>query len=484
MTATVVAPAFLSVPPRAGSYGDMVVDLAALYGRPLDPEQQLAVDAFCSHDTQGHWAAFENCVVEPRQNGKTDGIIMPVVLTDLFLFEPDKIIWTAHRVSALKETFAGLQPVFDCAELSRRIRSVTDSDDDRSVELMNGARLEFMARSAGQGRALHAKHIVNDEALFLEASSMGGFIPTMLTRGNSRITYGSSAAKPESDLLRGLVSRGRSLTDPALAYVEWCAGGSWLEPGCATRPCTHALGVDGCAMDDEERWRRGNPALGRRITIEKMRSVRRAMPPEEFGREIMGWHDPELATADPDRIPLAAWNACADPASSPVGRVVFSVDMSPDGSVCSIGVAGKREDGRTHLGVVDSRYGTDWVAGRLEDLLAKHDTACGVVWQPTAPIGALAGRFDGLNLVPMTGAEMAQACGALKDDVTNDRVRHQGAAVLDAAFSSAERRVGVEGAWTWGRRKSAGDISPMVAVTEALWGLTGAGGGSPSVYSF
>ena len=42
-----------------------------------------------------------------------------------------------------------------------------------------------------------------------------------------------------------------------------------------------------------------------------------------------------------------------------------------------------------------------------------------------------------------------------------------------------------DGGKAWGRRKSAGDIGPVVAVTNAAWGLrakTAEGGGDPGAW--
>jgi hypothetical protein len=110
----------------------------------------------------------------------------------------------------------------------------------------------------------------------------------------------------------------------------------------------------------------------------------------------------------------------------------------------------------------------------------------GVIWEPDGADRGPGRRLEarGIWMVPMKLHDVTQACGALRDDVLNDQVRHQGADVLDQAFASAERRVGVEGTWTWGRRVSNGDICPLVAATEALWGLAKAGDREPSVYEF
>ena len=67
--------------------------------------------------------------------------------------------------------------------------------------------------------------------------------------------------------------------------------------------------------------------------------------------------------------------------------------------------------------------------------------------------------------------EHAQACGSLYDALVGRKVRHLGTPELTAAVDGAKTRVLGE-AWAWSRKSSAIDISPLVAVTLALWGNT------------
>ena len=80
-TATLVAPKVLQVPPgRVGSFVDDVGEIAERLGSPLVPEQVLAVEALTSYDRRGRWLSVEAGVELPRQNGKTKGIVQPVML--------------------------------------------------------------------------------------------------------------------------------------------------------------------------------------------------------------------------------------------------------------------------------------------------------------------------------------------------------------------------------------------------------------------
>jgi hypothetical protein len=76
-----------------------------------------------------------------------------------------------------------------------------------------------------------------------------------------------------------------------------------------------------------------------------------------------------------------------------------------------------------------------------------------------------------VNVVTTSSRDMAQACGRLFDAVLNDKVRHLGQPDLTAAVAGAAKRK-LGDAWAFSRSSSAVDISPLVAATLALWGVT------------
>lgn len=467
-------PAHLSVPPRLGSYGDEAIDLARLAGRELDDEQALAVDAMLSYGPGGRWAAFESAIIEARQNGKTGGVLLPVVLFDLFLLPADRIVWTAHLFRTARDAFNDFDVMIASTPyLSRRVKKVSYANGEEAIELHSGAKLEFLARSKGGGRGLGGKRLVMDEALYLSAESMGALIPTLAARsmtGDPQINYGSSAGVLSSDHLRALRDRGRAGGDPSLVWIEFCAPGGWDNPGCQLGPeCLHTVGIEGCALDDETLWPLGSPALGRRITYEYVRSERRALPPAEFGRERMGWFDEPVGLG---AFPLEAWAECADPKSAPPGRPVFGIDSSPGSRSAAILAALHRPDGLPHVEVVAHGPGTDWVVARCVEL-KRHQPLDWVI-DPGGPAGALLPDLllAGIEPTQMTARDLGQACEAFSSAVVDRNVRHLADPLLARAVAGASRRDIGDGLWAFSRRKSQADICPLVASAVALWGLS------------
>lgn len=467
-----VRPAYLWVPDRVGSLGDEAADFAKLVGRELDAEQRLAVDAMLSYGPGGRWLALEAAVVEARQNGKTGGILLPVVLYDLFVLpqatDADRIVWTAHLFRTARDTFTDFCGLIDgIPELRRQIKKITYSNGEEAIELLSGAKLEFLARSRGGGRGLGGKRLVMDEALFLSAEAMGALIPTLSAREDPQIIYGSSAGIGTSDHLRNLRDRGRKGGDPFLIWAEWCAPGGWDDPPCKYgRKCTHMVGVDGCALDDEELWPLANPTLGRRITYEYIRAERRALPPEEFGRERMGWFDLPVLVERP--ISVDDWSSLAVDLPRPVGVPCFFLDCSPGLSSASVSVA-VEHNGRTRLELADYRSGADWLVDRAVELKESYPGARFAVFATGAVSTLLPALADaGVEPEQFTNQDMGRACAHLQQIVAGRGLTHDGDPAYVTALGGAVKRDIGDDLWTWSRRKSA-DISPIVSATGAAW---------------
>ena len=154
--------------------------------------------------------------------------------------------------------------------------------------------------------------------------------------------------------------------------------------------------------------------------------------------------------------------------------------MTPDRSASSIAVAGWRPDKRRHVEIVDHRPGTDWVIGRAAELEQRWRPLPFVI-DPASPAGSLLVDLAavGVPTETVTTREYTQACGQMFDAIVGGGLVHLGQPVLDAAVTAARKRV-IADSWAWAR-KAGGDISPLVGITLASWGLMKAGQGAPQV---
>lgn len=471
--------AFWSAPPsRVGSRVEAVAGVAELIRRPLDDWQRDDVDCLTSYRVGGLWSHLEAVEIAPRQNGKTGGVVLPIVLAEALYGPPDLIIWSAHLYDTAQKSFADFVRLIDgTPELSRRVKKITSGTGEEAIEFRNGTLIDFLARSGKSGRGFsRGKIIVVDEALFFVAMQAGALLPVVAAHPNPLIIYASSAAKLESDYLRSLRDRGRPGGDPSLAYVEHCAPGSLAEPGCAAGPkCPHPLEDPGCSLNSEDLMRVANPSVGIRNRIDVVLSLRRSLEgdPVEFAREFLGWHE-ELDGAT-SRITSRHWAGAVDELSRIDGerRPVFVIDTAPDATWSSIAVAGGRADGATHVGLIRHAAGDAWVVDEALALRKKHgdDVLFGV--DSTSPAASLLAKLegDGVNVRRLSLSEVAQACGAFARDIRGvpPAVRHRGDPLVERALKAAAVRVVGDGAWIWTRKNSDGDITPLYAETLAAW---------------
>lgn len=508
----VCEPLHVHIPERAGSFVRAVEAVGAKIGRRLDPTQRLAVDVITSAKADGSPATLAAALICPRQNLKTYCLEL-VVLARLLRPGGDRLaVWSAHEVSTAQETFRAFAELAEGEDergrplypwFRERVQSISRATGRESItfvrRLPSGrketARLKFKARIKSGGRGLAGDCVILDEAFALEPAHMGSLLPILSTKAKGQIIYGSSAPHETSLVLHDVIKRGRA---GLMAYAEWRAAGSWEEPGCALDRCMHELGTPGCALDNVDLALTCNPAAHHgRITRQYLANERieLAAVPREYARERLGWaEEPGGASAS---ITPAMWAARADEASAVTEGVprVFALDVSPDRRWSSVAVAGLRADGGRHLGLIEHEPGDRWVVGRIVELRERHAPAA-IVLDGASPAAALlpdlidAGmtvrseRRPWGDLVVTTAGDMAAACGGLESllKASPCEVWHRGDVIVSRALESAGSRVIGDGGWGWARKSSDADITPIVALTLASWGLAKYGQQGESVY--
>jgi len=437
--------------------------LAAAVGFAPDPEQRMLLDLMYGANRDGTWSAFEFCVVCSRQNLKT-GLFKMAAIADAFYFHDELTTWTAHLFDTTEGAFRDIKNLIDGSDmLSRRVRKITEGHGDEEVILMDGCRLQFKARGQSGGRGKTGAKVFLDEGFALQPAHVGSLYPTTATKPGAQIRIGSSAGLRSSSVLRDIRDRGRK-GDVGLAYAEWS---DVAPPSCQIFDCDHHRDTPGCCLDDRERWRRSNPAMGRRISEERIATFRRAMPPAEFAREFLGWWDDP--SGEPDAIDLTLWAALERDDGQQTDVAAFGIDVSIDRDA-SIGVAGCRADGLWQMECVQSGRGTEWLIPRCVELNASHGPAVFAV-DTYGPAGSLIPlmQAEGLTVLPMATQDVARAYGILTDCVRQGTVVHGPQPELNNAVASARTRPCGDGGLALGRKASGVNISPLVAPEFALW---------------
>lgn len=462
-----VEPAFRSAPSFTQTLGPEVADLCELAGFAPDPEQRLGLDLIFALNRRGKSAAFEFAAICCRQNLKT-GLFKQAALGWLFITEERLIVWSAHEFDTAREAFRDLTILIESNEyLDRRVKHIHRANGSEAIELVNGPRLIFKARTKAGGRGLTGDKVVLDEAFALQPDHMGALLPTLSVRPDPQVLYGSSAGLVNSYVLRGVRDRGRAGTSPRLAYLEWCAP----QGGCEDEKCEHELRAAGCALDDEVKIQQANPLLGRTrengtgLTLEHVRSEREAMPPLEFARERLGWWD-EPPPEEGGAFELERWLAAADPEAVRGRKVVFGVDVGED-RAAHVAVAWRRPGG-VQVMLAATGLSPTATPGRLSELAR--------TWRGPVMLGGPAAALDGevSRSRVVSAAEFAASCGRFDDLLRAGEIRHGNQPELNEAVRVARwRSVGTAGERAF-QLKDAPAVGPLAAVVRALHGLIGA----------
>jgi len=275
--------------------GANAVLLAAAAGLDLDPWQRFVLEAGLRR-RGGKWAAFEVALIVARQNGK-GAILEALELAALFLF-PDVrlILHSAHEFKTAAEAFLRIRHLIEGSpEFSSRVARIRTTTGAEAIELLDGTRLRFVARSSGSGRGFTSDLVILDEAYKLGDQEMAALLPTLTARPDPQVWYTSTAGGPDSVQLGRVRKRALAGGDPSLAFLEWSAEET-DDPA------------------DPQVWAAANPGLGIRIPAEYVEKERLALGAEVFARERLSIGDyPQDDAGTWSAISSDAWGACAAP---------------------------------------------------------------------------------------------------------------------------------------------------------------------------
>lgn len=418
----------------------------------LDVWQKESLDDHCAENADGSWVTIESAEEVGRQNGKGE-IINALILLHLFVLSTRTVIYSAHEFKTAKETYEKISSlVRNTPELHAKVRNYYNSNENTSIVLKSGQRLRFLTRSKDGGRGFTGDVIIFDEAFNISLSAMSAILPTLSSKPNPHIYFFSSAGKAstESDVLRNLKARGEA-GDTSLVWRSFSA-----DPEADT--------------DDIEAHVQANPAWGIRITERFVAVERQNMTEAEYRRERLGIWD--VVGGKSSLIAATSWADTLElNGTMPDGTMVVGVAVSPDREWSSVAVAGVRLDGLPYGEVVEDAEGVDWLLPYLVGFRERNDVDCFVIDQAGPAATLLAGFISaGLNVKVTDTTNYKAACAGIVDAVKYGKFRHRDQPVLtSAALGVREHRVG--DSWVFARRDSGVRISPLEAVTLAVWGL-------------
>lgn len=448
---------------------------------PLDWQRWYAHESM-QQRRDGLWLTLEDYLEIARQNGK-GGALEIDQLAGLFLLPVELAIHTAHEFKTAYEHFRRLVDLCDGRDdLRKRVKRVRTGAGDQAIEMLNGNRIRFMARSSSSGRGFSADKLYLDEAQHLTFAMLGAMLPAMSARANPKLIVAGSAPLETSEVSHNYRRRVMAGDEARLFGAVW--------------------GNDeGADPDDPEVVAAANPSLGVLIDHEFVEGERRAMAPAEFARERLGVAAYPKSDKAAVKLTLDAWSACGVPTGDWSGArvadgqpVVLAVSAPSDRSHASLVMAGFRADGLVHvedLSFDESgvRYeGVAWLKVALPRIVKAWGHLAVIVVDPKDPAASVVADVEaslGEKVRRVSLERFAASCVDFVDRVHEQSVKHRGEFVFSESVAGLRvRSIGDGGLWVWCRSTSKSDPSPVIAATLAVGELPGVAASAPAKREF
>lgn len=451
--------------------GDKVAIIARMLGKPLMPWQQYVADVALEINPEtGKLAYSDVTLLAPRQSGKTT-LVLPKILHRALGFgrEPQRILYTAQTADKAREKWRdNYVTTIQKSPLSEMIGKGSPRLRLNAEQLMFTTGSTFVpvtpsAKTGGTGDTVDECHI--DEAWAFEDSGVEqAMSPAMVTRDQPQMWVESTAKRQPkgsphnprfAHYLRSRIAAGRARVEAGVtrdtAYFEWSA-------------------PETADPQDPRTWWGCLPAMGHTVTEEAMKAQFARMDLHEFCAEFLGWwpSDQQLRW---QVVAKERWESLADRTAKPGYPIAFGVDTNPDREMSCIVAAGPVGD-RWAVEVIEHKAGSAWVVPTL-GALNERWRPCGIGVPGNGASASLIPLLAaaGLPVKPMSGPDMTKSFGLFMEKAVDDKtLRHADQVELTTAMSLAwKRSIGAQSVWDWA---SPGDVSPVVAASNALWTAT------------
>jgi phage terminase large subunit-like protein len=432
--------------------------IAKLLGIRLMEWQELVLALFTEQD-HGKYMYSDSTLVVARQSGKSL-LTLCLILTQALRYPGSQIWFSAQDLKSARAMMVEVWwPLIAASPLSDMF-TLRKSSGSEQIQCRNGSVVHLLtatSKLAGHGSVCDL--YVGDEYFAVQDTRLEtAMLPAQATRssfgGGPRSIFVSTPGTPAtSQPLLQRTERGRQLVASGVttgaSYVEWSA-------------------PDDADPSDPAVWAAANPAYGQTISADAVRAEFESMGLVDFRRSRLAqW----TTTVNDPVIDLATWERLVDVNSKRGKSLALAFDSSPAGEYSSIAVASIRDDGLYHVAVLAHREGTGWLAKEVHRLYVAHHPNV-IMCDPRSPAAnALPELFNlGVQVEELPGTDQAKAFSAFVAACQDDKLRHGNQPELTAALIGGVRRK-LGDAYAWSRSSSAVDISPIVAVSEALFAV-------------
>ena len=429
---------------------------------PLFPQGELIASVLEAVKENGK-PLYSRVVIQlPRRSTKTTSV-QAVLLGRCFSRDGYKVVATAQSQSIARRIFLEMANSLKAAfpDEDNRPFQVRIGNGQESIQWANGSQWWIVAPRAGSYRSQSADVLLFDEAGEYSAEQtedlIEGALPLGDTRPNFQVIVSGTPPKAREGMLWKFLL--------------------------AAREGKNRYGIVDFSMSPEDdptseaTWYKVHAGLACGLTdIDVIRERFEGMSLASFMREYL--------CADPVASNLRAideedWKATQVPdlLTLPTANFSAAFDVAPDGSSAALGIAWYDEQGRPHVQLLEHKAGYSWLPNAVAKLLKDH-RGLKVVFDRVGNNVAVWQELQRKRNLPLTnlesiGAKEVSAGTTIFMSAISDRnLVHAKDPSLDNAVEGANFRF-VSDARLFGRRTSTEDVSPLVAVANALYHAAG-----------
>lgn len=428
--------------------------IARLNGRKMLNYQVLMSMMANAKNSDGSYF-FKNFVTSiNRQTGKTT--TQGDVVQGRIAFETDyHVAYAAQTGNHTSKRFRKMSKSIAFSKTLSKYFEVRLSAGSEAIDCMrqNSDIVAFVPAKGGvRGDSLDA--VVIDEAQEHDADTgdilRASILPTFSTRPRRQLMIMGTASTENATFFKEYYDKARN-GEKGYGLLDYGA-------------------LDGEDTDDETIWPLRHPGLLAGLTnMEFMREQRVSMGHMLFAREMMNvW---QTATTNL-LITREQWEKCQNMEATVdrSQRFCISIDVTPERTHACIAVCGRGKDNKRHIQVIESRQGVDWVKPYATSIALKYGVPIAIDDK-----GATGNIYDALKnedvttLITPRAQDVANACADFIDSVRRGELKIRPHQDLTNAIATASTRPLGNGI-AWNRKDLDQNITPLVAVTNAVWG--------------
>lgn len=443
------------------SQGGEAIGIYEKSGRKAMPWQQSVIYDMTAIDDDGLWTHSRYGFSVPRQNGKNEVISIRELCG---LQNGERILHTAHRTSTSRAAWERLCFLLEESgihEIKGKNRIGYTSGKSKGQEFIymskefGGGRIQFRTRSTTGGLGETYDLLVIDEAQEYQPDQQSALKYTIVSSENPQTVY---LGTPPTAYSSGTIF-------PSFRKKTLCGDmkhAGWAEWSIEQKTSD---------ISNVDLWYETNPSLGYTLTERAIEDELEG-DADDFNVQRLGlW----VTYNQKSEISQADWHKCyINQLPKLVGKLSVGIKIKQDGSVASLSVAVKTDEGKTFvesIGSKSTREGFQWI---IDFLVAAKDGINKIVVDGKSGVDILQSALKdaGIKIIVPTTDQYIKANSLFVQGIYAQDIQHMGQPSLIHAATNCEKRlIGSSGGFGFRSLMESAEISLLDSVILAQWAV-------------